>query len=110
MHRLVPVNGVQRGLNRTKTEACCDALLDEAVILLNHVVQIPTPPAPASSAEFSVAFQFGDGVRVCLWPSRLITAWTNLDGQLEELGCDCIAFGRQQEMDCVARGIHSRYK
>jgi len=78
VHRLVPVNRVQRALNRTKTETRGNALLDEAVILLDHVVQIRTPPISAPAAEFPLAFQLGEGVHVCLVASDVDDAWTNL--------------------------------
>jgi hypothetical protein len=38
VHRLVPINRVQRAPQRSKPETRGDALLDEAVILLDHVV------------------------------------------------------------------------
>ena len=40
VHRLVPINGVQRTLDRTEAETRGDALLNETVILFHDVVQI----------------------------------------------------------------------
>jgi hypothetical protein len=78
VYRLIRVNSVQRALNRTKPEIRGDALLKEAMILLDHVVQIRTVPISSPSAELLVAFEFGDGMGVCLAGVDVDDRWTKL--------------------------------
>src|SRR5215467_14597461 len=99
VHRLVPVNCVQRTVDRTEAETRGNALLDEPVILLDYIVQIGTPPPAASSTELSVLLQLRHRVRVALVAVYIDDPGTNLRAasqrQLQkELGCDCIALRR----------------
>ena len=50
VHRFVPVNCVQRSLDRTEAETRRDALFDETVILFHYVIQIGTPPIAAAAS------------------------------------------------------------
>ncbi len=58
-------------------EARGDALLNKSMILLDHVVQIRTPPVPAPTAKFAVALQFRNGERIRLVAVDIDNAWTN---------------------------------
>jgi hypothetical protein len=47
------------------------------MILLDHVVQVRTPPVPAPTAKFAVALQFSNRVRIRLVAVDIDDAWTN---------------------------------
>ena len=57
VHRLVTFDRSPRPLHRTETKAGRDPLLDEAMILLDNVVQIRRGSTTTAPAEFSALLQ-----------------------------------------------------
>jgi hypothetical protein len=72
MHRLVALDSSARALHRSESEACANPLLDEAMVLLDDVVQIGRSSAPTTSSEFTGLLQFGNRADAGC-PSTLIT-------------------------------------
>jgi len=73
MHRLVTLDRTPRPLRRAETQARRDPLLDEAMILLDNVVQIRRGSATTAAAEFPALFQVVTALAYAGWPSTLIT-------------------------------------
>ena len=56
MHRLVAFDGSTCAFHRSESEARCDPLLDEPMVLLDDVVQIRRRSATTAPAEFAGCF------------------------------------------------------
>ncbi len=65
LHRLVTLSRSPRSLRGPNAEARRDPLLDEAMVLLDDVLQVRCSSAAASSTEFAGLLQFGGGAGVC---------------------------------------------
>jgi len=65
VHRFVALDRSTSALHRSESEARRNPLLNEAMVLLNDVVQIRCPSAATSANEFIGLLQFGDcaGIR-----------------------------------------------
>jgi len=61
MHCLIPFDCPPGPFRRSESEARRDALLDEAVVLLNGVVQVRRCSAATMPTQLAGLFQFGDG-------------------------------------------------
>ena len=108
MHRLIAVDRVQCALYRSEPEARGDALLNETMILFDHVVHLRTPPTLASSAQLSAALQLRNRVCVRLVAVYIDDPWTNPGAAAQrelqkELGRNCVTLWRQREIDSIAR-------
>ena len=64
VHGLVSSNRVQCAIDGSEPLASQDALLHETMILLEDVVELGCPSAPAPRTKFAGAFQLLDGRRV----------------------------------------------
>jgi hypothetical protein len=64
VHRLVARDRSQRTIHTAKSQTRRDALFDESMILLQHVVQVRTGPATARPSEFTVYLQCCYGLRI----------------------------------------------
>ncbi len=60
MHRLVPLDRSAGTLYRSESKARRDPLLDEAMVLLDDVIQIGGRPATAATTKFTGLLQIGD--------------------------------------------------
>ena len=68
VHRLITFDRSPRPLHRTETKAGRDPLLDEAMILLDNVVQIRRGSAATAPVEFPALLQVGHGTGICWMP------------------------------------------
>ena len=63
-HRLVAFDGSTCAFHRSESEARCDPLLDEPMVLLDDVVQVRRSSTTTASVQFSRPREFGDGTGV----------------------------------------------
>jgi hypothetical protein len=73
MHRLVTLNRSPSTFRRSEPETCRNSLLDEAVVLLDHVIQIRGRSTTTAPTKFAGLFEFVDRAGVRRMPSTLIT-------------------------------------
>ena len=73
MHRLVTFNRSPGCLHRPEAQARRDSLLDEAMVLLDNVIQVRRCAALTVPAQCAGLLQFVDGAGVGRCPSTLIT-------------------------------------
>jgi hypothetical protein len=110
VHRFVALNGVQCAIDRPEPETGRDSFLNEAVILLDDVVQIRCRAAAAIAPQLTGSLQ----VRNHLWVRRMSIHVDHPRPDLasprerqskEVLGGNRIALGREHELDRLSRGI-----
>src|SRR5262252_3778086 len=68
MHRLIAFDGSTSALDRSESEACGNPLLDEAMVLLDDIVQIWCRSASAATTELACLLQLGDRASVRRMP------------------------------------------
>ena len=109
MHRLIARDRSVRTLDRSESEARRNALLDEAMVLLDDVVQIRRSSAPTAWTEFARLLQFGNRAGIRRMPvnvdySRARSPAGECQAQ-EQLRRNQTPLRRQHELDRLAGGI-----
>src|SRR5260370_38405593 len=71
MHCLVAFDGSPGSFRRPESEAGDDSLLDQSVVLLNHVVEIRRCSAATAAPQFAGLLQFADGTGIRRMPIHI---------------------------------------